>query len=207
MALVADQMTVGQKWPYVLTFHYTAKDIDITEEESFNVEVTAVRNESATIQVSQLLTASIVDGQRFPTDTKAVPARHEWALFPNGAVAFMPEGRFGLENRLFRVLKAILPEPKGDPSREKSWTVDYPDDGKGMPIGALSARFVKSIKDDREYQFSYREMKGTDAFGRFVRKAKSPFPSLIEAKFTRTQMQGGTDIVDCDFTMKLVMKS
>ena len=203
LTLIGDKLVVGQKWDYILTWHYKNKEIDSTDEESFKVEVTAAKPESYTIAVTQLLLSTLLDGHRFPTDPKTVPAKNDWALFPNGAVAFMPEARFPLETRFYRILKGILPEPKGDPSRDKQWNIDYPDDGRGMPTSALAAKEAKRIKDGRVYYLGYREVGGTNGLGQFVRPEKGPFPSLLQINFTNTKMPGGTDTVDCDFIMKL----
>jgi hypothetical protein len=153
--------------------------------------------------ITQLLTATLFDGQRFPTDPKTVPAYQDWALSQNGSVAFMPNARFGLETRLYRILKGIMPAAKGDPERDKAWTIEYPDDGLGMPQSRLKALFTKADKDWTEFSLVYREKQGTNGTGRFIRTEKFPFPTLLEVKFTNTLMQGGTDLVDCDFTMKL----
>ena len=200
---IADKQTVGQKWHYMLTWRFTGNGINMTDEESFDVEVTKVYPQSRTLRVSQLLTASIVDGQRIPTNPKIVPATHDWALSPTGSVAFMPNARFGLESRVYRILKGIMPEPKGDPSREREWTIEYPDDGLGMPQSRLKGFFAKADNDSSEFSLIYRERQGTNGAGRFVRTKKIPFPSLLEVKFTNTKMQGGTDVVDCNFEMKL----
>ena len=199
----ADKLVVGQKWSYTLTWHFKNKEIDTTDEESFIIEVTKVLPESSTIQVSQKLLATLIDGNRIPTDIKAAPAKSEWALFPNGAIAFMPDGRFGLESRFYRILKGILPEPVGDPSRDREWSLDMPDDGQGLPKAALAANLSKRTKEGRDYFLSYREANGTNGLGRFVRPEKGPFPSILEIHFTNTKMPGGTDVVNCDFTMKL----
>ena len=200
---LADKRVVGEKWQYLLTWHYFGKDINTTDEESFDVEVTKVFPESVTLKVSQKLTATILDEQRIPTDPKAVPATHEWALSPSGSVAFMPNARFGLESRFYRILKGVMPEPKGDTVRDQEWTIEYADDGLGMPLARLRSQFSKALKDGKEYLVGYREQNGTNGIGRFVRAEKTPFPSYLEMKFTNTKMQGGTDTVDCDFTMRL----
>lgn len=198
-----DKLTVGQKWEYVLTWHFKNKEIDSTDEESFNVEVTKTSKDSTTIQVSQKLEATLFDGNRVPTDPKAAPAKNDWALFGNRAIAFMPNARFPLESRFYRILKNVMPEPKGDPSRDREWTIDFPDDGVSMPASALMARYNKRTKEGSIFFFSYRENGGVSATGQFIRNEKTLFPSLLEAHFTNTRMPGGTETVDCDFTMKL----
>ena len=200
MALT-DPYKVGQKWQYVLTWHYTNKEINSTDEESFDVEVTKVFPESVTLKISQKLTATLFDGNRIPTDPKAVPAVSQWALSPTGSVAFMPNGRFGLENRFYRILKGILPAPKGDPDRDKTWVIEYPDDGQGMPQSRLRGLLTKSGDLWKEFTLAYREKDGTNGIGKFVRLDKQVFPSRLEVKFTNTKMPGGTDVVDCDFKM------
>ena len=200
---IVDQQTVGQKWHYDLTWHFTNKEIDLTDEESFDVEVTAVKIDSVTLRVSQKLVASIVDSQRILTDPKAVPSVHEWALASNGSVAFMPNSRFSLESRLFRILKGIMPEPKGDLSRIGDWTVELPDDGLGMPMARLNVSGTKTTKESSEFALRYREKNGTNGAGTFVRRTKTPLPANLVIHFTNTKMSGGSDIVDCDLTMKL----
>ncbi len=200
---LADKPTVGQKWLYTLTWHFYSQDIDMTDEESFDIEVSKVLQESSTLKISQKLTASIVDNQRFPTDPKAAPASKEWALSPTGSIAFMPNARFPLESRVYRILKCILPAPKGDPPRNENWKMDFEDDGLGMTQSRLQAWYVKTMKDSKEFAVSYLEKNGTNGAGRFIRTEKIPFPSLLEIKFTNTKMSGGTDIVDCDLVMKL----
>lgn len=202
-AILGDKLAVGQKWGYTLTWHFKNKEIDSIDEESMIVEVTKVLPESATIQISQKLLATIIDGNRIPTDPKAAPAKVEWSLFPNGALAFMTDGRFALESRVYRILKAILPEPKGDLSRDTTWTIDFPEDGSGLPKAALAARETKRVKEGRDYFLSYREVNGTNGLGRFVRDEKKPFPVILEVHFSNTKIPGGTDVVDCDFTMRL----
>jgi hypothetical protein len=199
----ADKLIVGQKWHYLVTWHFTAKDIDLTDEESFDVEVSKVLADSTTLKVSQKLTASIVDNNRIPTDPKAVPAVHEWALTPNGSVAFQPLARFPLEQRVYRILKGVLPAPKGDEPRDETWKLEYPDDGLGMPQSRLKAWLVKPGRATKEFGLIYQEKVGTNGTGRFIRTEKFPLPTLLEVKFLNTRMQGGTDIVDCDFTMTL----
>lgn len=200
---LADKPTVGQKWLYTLTWHFYSQDIDMTDEESFDIEVSKVLQESSTLKISQKLTASIVDNQRFPTDPKAAPASKEWALSPTGSIAFMPNARFPLESRVYRILKCILPAPKGDPPRNENWKMNFEDDGLGMTQSRLQAWYVKTMKDSKEFAVSYLEKNGTNGAGRFIRTDKIPFPSLLEIKFTNTKMSGGTDIVDCDLVMKL----
>ncbi|MBS1703892.1 MAG: hypothetical protein JST12_19670 [Armatimonadetes bacterium] len=198
------KLKVGQKWDYVLTWHYKSADLDSTDEESFLVEVTRVEDESYQIQVTQKLLATLFDDQRIPTDPSAVPAKHNWTLFPNGAIAFMPEARFPLEYRFYRVLKGVLPEPKGEVSRDREWTVNFADDGRGTPAAALAASPEKHTKEGDWFYASYREANGTNGLGHFLRTEKSwPFPSFLEVNFTHTMMPGGTETVDCDFTMKL----
>ena len=202
----ADQQAVGQKWQYDVMWHFSNKELNLTDEESLEVEVTKVRSDSTTIKVSQKLVASIFDGQRVPTDPKAVPSAHEWALSPTGSVAFMPVARFGLESRVYRILKGILPEPKGDPSRSTAWEIMFAEDGQGMPEGKLKAAFVDSTKEGMNFKVRYREDGGTTGLGKFTRKEKMPFPSQLEMHFTNTRMSGGTDVVDCDFSMTLKPK-
>jgi hypothetical protein len=201
--ILSDKLVVGQKWHYLVTWHFTAKDIDLTDEESFDVEVTKVLVDSITLKVSQKLTASIVDNTKIPTDPKAVPAVHEWALTSNGSVAFQPLARFPLEQRVYRILKGILPAPKGDEPRDEAWKLEYPDDGLGMPQSRLKAWFVKPEKDTKEFGLTYQEKAGTNGTGRFIRTEKFPLPTLLEVKFLNTRMQGGTDTVDCDLKMTL----
>ncbi len=198
-----DKLVIGQKWEYTLSWHFKSKEIDSTDEESFIVEVTKVSKDSSTIQISQKLLATLFDGNRIPTDPKAAPAKNDWALFENRAIAFMTNARFPLESRFYRILKSIMPEPKGDPSRDREWTIDFPDDGNGMPASALSARHNKRTKEGNIFFFSYHENGGVNAMGQFIRNEKTLFPSLLEAHFTNTRMPGGTETVDCDFTMKL----
>lgn len=200
-----DKLTVGQKWHYVVTWHFYSKenDIDLTDEELFDVEVSKVLPDSATIKVSQKLTASIVDNMRIPTDSKAVPAVRDWALATNGSVAFQPLARFPLEQRVYRILKGILPAPKGDPERIEDWKINFEDDGLGMPQSSLRAWFVKTVKDTNEFGVGYVEKGGTKGVGTFVRSAKAPFPTVLEIKFSNTKMSGGTDVVDCDLKMTL----
>ena len=200
---LADKPTVGQKWLYTLTWHFYSQDIDMTDEESFDIEVSKVLQESSTLKISQKLIASIVDNQRFPTDPKAAPASKEWALSPTGSIAFMPNARFPLESRVYRILKCTLPAPKGDPPRNENWKMNFEDDGLGMTQSRLQAWYVKTMKDSKEFAVSYLEKNGTNGAGRFIRTDKIPFPSLLEIKFTNTKMSGGTDIVDCDLVMKL----
>ena len=213
LSLIASQpaaqgakLVEGRKWGYDLTWHYKNKEIDTMDQESFSILVTKVRPDSCTIEVTQKLDSTVVDGNVIPTDPNAAPAKNEWSLFSNGAMAFMKEGRFALESRFYRILKSILPEPKGDPSRDREWTIDFPDDGNGMPAAALVARFSKKTKEGDEYFISYREgttSDGTNGIGHFIRTEKSsPFPALLEVHFTNTRMPGGTDIVDCDFFMR-----
>jgi hypothetical protein len=197
------QLSVGQAWSYQLIWHFVGKDIDITEEEAFDVSVTKVLKESVTAKISQKLTASLYDGQRFPTDPKAVPAVHEWAFSPTGSVAFMPNARFGLESRFFRLLKGVLPAPKGDPLRDQQWTLEYPDDGLGIEMGRLRGRILKGEDKWTDFSVSYRENGGTSGFGKFSRAKEMLFPQNLEFHFSNTKMQGGTDVVDCDLTMKL----
>jgi hypothetical protein len=177
--------------------------IDLTNEENFDVDVTKVLPESVTLKITQRLAATILDGQRIPTDPKAVPAAHDWAISLTGSMAFMTEGRYGLESRLYRLLKGILPEPKGDSPRANNWKVEFADDGLGMPAASLIAAPVKPTKDGRLFSVMYREMNGTNGVGTFERTDKSPFPSHIDIHFTNTKMSGGTDIVNCDFSMNL----
>lgn len=200
---LSDQLAIGQKWSYVLTWHFYSNDIDMTDEESFDVEVSKVLPDSTTLKISQKLTASIVDKQRIPTDPKALPATKEWALSPTGSVAFMPNGRYGLESKFYRILKGILPAPKGDLVRDSDWVVNYEDDGFGVPKANLSTRLDKKLKDTDEFVTFYREKLGTNGIGRFIRSKKMPFPSYLEMKFLNTKMSGGTDVVSCDLTMKL----
>lgn len=205
MAL-ADKQTVGQKWSYILTWHYVGDGIDSTDEEQLNVEVAKVFGQSITLKVSQKLSATILGDERIPTDPKAAPDVKEWALSTNGSVAFMPNARFGLESRFYRILKGIMPEPQGDPSRDKEWTIDYADNGQGIPKSRLGARLVKTAKDGNEYWLNYREKSGSNGTGRFIRTEKTPFPTLLEVHFTNTKMPGGTDPVDCDLAMKLKLE-
>ena len=200
---LADKPTVGQKWHYTLTWHFYSQDIDMTDEESFDIEVSKVLPDSCTLKISQKLTASIVDNQRFPTDPKAAPASKEWVLSPTGSIAFMPNARFPLESRIYRILKSILPAPKGDPPRNENWKLDFEDDGLGMSQSKLQSWYVKTMKDSKEFAISYLEKNGTNGAGRFVRTEKCAFPTLLEVKFTNTKMSGGTDIVSCDLVMKL----
>jgi hypothetical protein len=203
IALADNKQTLGQKWHYTLTWHFYSQDIDMTDEESFDIEVSKVLPDSTSLKISQKLTASIVDNQRFPTDPKAAPTSKEWALSPTGSVAYMPNARFPLESRVFRILRSILPAPKGDLPRNENWKLDFEDDGLGMTQSKLQAWYVKTMKDSKEFAVSYLEKNGTNGAGRFVRTEKIPFPSLLEIKFTNTKMSGGTDIVDCDLVMKL----
>ena len=203
LSAIAGQHMVGQKWHYVLTWHFTNKEINTTDEESFDVKVTKVFPESTTVTVSQLLIATLFDGQRIPTDPKTLPASHDWALSSNGSVAYMPNARFGLETRVYRILKGIMPAAKGDPDRDKAWTIEYPDDGLGMPQSRLKGLFTKADKDSKEFSLIYRERQGTQGVGRFIRTNNIPCPTLLEVKFMNTKMQGGNDLVDCDFVMKL----
>ena len=200
---LADNLAVGQKWHYVQTWHFVGQGIDMTDEENFDVEVSKVLTGSVTLKVTQRLTATILDGQRIPTDSKAVPAVHQWALSPTGSIAFMPDGRYGLESRVYRVLKGILPEPKGDPSRATNWSLMFPDDGLGMPLAKLEGALLKPTKEGSQFTLSYREKIGTNGVGTFERTEKSPFPTHIDIHFTNTKMSGGTDIVNCDFAMNL----
>lgn len=198
-----DQPTLGQKWHYDLTWHFHNKEINLTDEESFDVEVAKVKADSVTLKVSQKLVSSIVEDQRILTDPKAVPTTHEWALSSSGSVAFMPNARFSLESRLFRILKGAMPEPTGDPARTADWTVEFADDGLGMPLARLNVSATKVSKETSEFGLRYREKNGTYGTGSFVRRVKTPFPSYVEVHFTNTTMSGGTDIVNCDFVMKL----
>ncbi len=200
---LADRPALGQKWSYLLTWHFVGDGIDTTDEESFDVEITKVFPDSVTLKVSQKLTATIIEDQRIPTDPKAVPTTKDWALSSTGSVAFMPNARFGLESRLFRILKGILPAPKGEAIRDKDWEVQYEDDGVGMPKATFGTRLDKKVKEGEEFVAVYREKLGTNGIGRFVRSEKMPFPSLLEMKFLNTKMSGGSDFVNCDFVMKL----
>jgi hypothetical protein len=200
---LADKPTVGQKWHYTLNWHFFAKDIDLTDQESFDVEVVKVSDASTVIKVSQKLVATVVDDMRIATDPKALPSSSQWALSPSGSIAFMPNARFALESRFYRILKGILPEPKGDPLRTEKWTIEYEDDGLGMPQSRLMAKFQGQTKDVSRFSLDYRERGGTNGIGKFIRSEKLPFPSLLEVRFTNTKMSGGTDVVNCDLTLKL----
>ena len=194
---------VGAQWHYILTWHYTGKDIDTTDEESFDVEVVNQYGLSMTLKVSQKLTATLFDDQRIPTDSKAAPSINRWALSPTGSVAFMPNARFALESRVYRILKGVMPEPKGDPLRLKEWTIEYADDGLGMPQSRLMVRSTGPNKEGAGFAIIYREKSGTNGSGQCTRTEKVPFPTTLTMKFSNTKMPGGTDIVDCDFSMKL----
>lgn len=205
LAMSAD-FSVGQKWDYVLTYHFTGENIDTTDEESLLAEIIAVRDDSVTLRIQQRLTASIFGEQRIPTDPKTVPASHDWALFKNGSVAFIPDGRFALESRVFRVIKGILPAPKGDAIRDREWSINMPEDGQGLPAATLKAKYLKLVEKDTQFSILYREPSAAYGVGLFQRYDKSPLPKSLDITFRGVQMPGGTDIVNCDFKMRLASK-
>jgi hypothetical protein len=203
LLMFGDKPKVGQQWHYTLTWHFYDKELNLTDEESFDVEVTRALPASTTLKVSQKLLATLMDDLCVPTDPKAAPTAKEWALSSSGSIAFMPDARFPLETRVFRILKGILPEPKGDLPRTQKWTIEYEDDGLGIPQSRLNGQFVEKTVEGNQFLLNYREKGGTNGAGRFTRSEKSFFPTFLEIKFTNTKMSGGTDIVNCDLTLKL----
>jgi hypothetical protein len=189
----------GQFWDYTLTSRFTNADTDLTNEESLRIRIDRVEPKAIQLSFIQKLVATIVDGQRSPTDLKAAPAERKWTLLPSGSVAFSPTERGAVEGVFQRVLKSIRDRDidRGD------WVSEYMDETESMSSGAVGVvrNYQNRIRID---QISYRESNKPRVSGTAIWNAKLPFPELLKLRIPSCRMQGGIEDVACDLTMKFV---
>jgi hypothetical protein len=189
----------GQFWDYTLTSRFTNTDTDLTNEESFRIRVDKVEPKAIQLTFVQKLSATIVDGQRIPTDLKAAPSERKWTLLPTGSVAYSPAERGQVEGVFQRVLRSIRDRDfdRGD------WVSEYMDETESMTSGAVAV--VRSYQNRiRIDQISYRESGRQRISGTAIWNSKLPFPELLKLRFPRTRMPGGTEDVACDLELKFV---
>ena len=189
----------GQVWDYTLTSRFTNTDTDLTNEESLRIRVDKVEPKAIQLTFVQKLAATIVDGQRIPTDVKAAPSERKWTLLPTGSVAYSPPERGHVEGVFQRVLRSIRDRDidRGD------WISEFMDETDSMTSGAVAVvrSFQNRIRID---QYTYRESNRPRIRGTAIWNSKLPFPELLKLSFQKTRMPGGTEDVACEMELKFI---
>lgn len=189
----------GQFWNYTLTSRYTNADTDLTNEESLRIRVDKVEAKAIQLTFVQKLTATIIDGQRISTDTKAAPSERKWTLLPSGSVAYSPAERGPVEGVFQRVLRAVRDRDtdRGD------WVSEYMDETESITAGAVAV--VRSLTNRvRVDQITYRAKNQPKIVGTAIWNSKLPFPELLRLRIPQTRMQGGTEDMACNLELKFV---
>ncbi len=197
--LLFPSLKAGDFWDYRMTSRFTNADTDLTNEESLRIRVEKVEQKAIQLVFVQKLTATIVDGQRIPTDPKAAPSERKWTLFPLGSVAYSPPERGQVEGVFQRVLRALRERDvaRGD------WVSEFVDETDYLSPGAVAV--VRSFQNKvRVDQFTYRVKNQPRVVGTAIWSPKLPFPELLKLRIPKTRMPGGTEDVACELDLKFV---
>lgn len=195
--LLFPSLKAGEFWDYRMTSRFTNADTDLTNEESLRIRVDKVEPKAIQLVFVQKLTATLVDGQRIPTDPKAAPSERKWTLLPSGEVSFSPPERGQVEGVFQRILRGLRSRDidRGD------WVSEFMDETAVMGSGVVAV--VRSYQDKvRIDEISYRAKDIPRVTGFALWNAKLPFPELMRITFLKTRMPGGTEPVTCDLELK-----
>jgi hypothetical protein len=202
---VLQALTAGTTWDYDVKWRYVGDGIDTTDQELMTISVKSIGKDNTQLAISQKLTNTIQDGGNVPAPSGITPLVRPWTLFENRSVAFMPEGRFPMESRLFRIFKAILPQPVGTKRESSDRTlVDFEATDVGLPAAAVMIFWSKPTKEGLPFLLSYREKSGVNVKGDGLLTPDTIFPSRCSFTFGTTQMPGGSDPVTGSFSMNLI---
>lgn len=189
----------GQFWDYSLTSRYQNSDTDLTNEETLRIRVDKTDNKAIQLTFVQKLAATLVDGNRIPTDAKAAPSERKWSLLPEGRVAYSPPERNQVEGVFQRVLKAVRErdQDSGD------WVSEFMDETESLRPAAVAVvrRTQNKVRMD---EITYRMKDQAKISGFALWNSKLPFPELMRIAIPKTHMPGGTDVVSCDVELKYI---
>lgn len=187
---------VGSSWTYMLTTQYQNAQTNFTEEEQFDLKISAKNLDSYEVKGSRKLLATIVDGNRVPTSAglegEAFNAKWsskyqllEWGLSTNPV-----EARF---QRL--LIGSSLPTPVKRYESRLS-------ESNGIPTAYMIADRNPQSREPL-YDFSYRELEDMKIIGYFELTPQYPLPRKLVAKVTRIQIPGGSEYASCLLTLTL----